>query len=304
MQTIHRASAGVSRVTHRHPDAHSSPVELRADLPDTRIAGVGDDSEVRAGDVPARIFKLRVVEYVEKLDTEVKSKILFNLGPFQEPKIGVVESGAVEEAPVSGTKSSKNAVLHEWARGWYTGVGIRDRGRLRRDEVTSRVVGGRAIGIRVARVQFHDRADEIRHIRGRTAGERIITVGLVHLDGKAGREPCDALDLPTLGQALRRIGERPVKRDGPNVADHKIMSDVAGRQPSAQLRIFEIHQVVERRRIVQTFRKGVRRQERKIVGLAFYRDLRRVVDRIGARKRIGVAGAVAHLGPAGTEIWI
>src|SRR6202790_139847 len=85
-QTTRRASADRPRLAHRQPGAHSSPVKLRADLPNTRIARVGDDSEVRAGDIPARIHKLRVVEYVEKFDTEVKSKILFNLGPLQEPK--------------------------------------------------------------------------------------------------------------------------------------------------------------------------------------------------------------------------
>jgi hypothetical protein len=82
------------------------PVKLRADLPNSRIAGVGDDSEVRAGDVPARIRKLRVVEYVEEFDAQVKRKILSDLGLLQEPKIGVVESGAVEEAPVGGAKCS------------------------------------------------------------------------------------------------------------------------------------------------------------------------------------------------------
>ena len=173
----------------------------------------------------------------------------------------------MEEAPVGGAKRSESAVLNECACGWYTWVWIRGRGRLWRDEETSRVVGGRAIGICVTRIQCHDLAYEIRHIRGRTAGERIITVGLVHLDGKAGREPRDPLNLPALGQALRCIAESPVERDGPNVTNHKIVSDVAGRQPAAQLSIFEIHQVVEGRRIVQAFSKGIRRQEVKSLAL-------------------------------------
>src|ERR1700730_4620156 len=204
-QKTHRASADRPRLAHRQPGAYSSPVELCADLPNTRIARVGDDSEARAGDVPARIFKLRVVEYVEKFDTEVKSKILPNYGPLQYAEIGVVESRAVKEAPVGRPKSSESAVLNECACGWHTWVRVRGRGRLWRDEETSRVVGGRAIGICVTRIQCHDLADEIRHIRGRTAGERIITVGLVHRDGKAGREPRYPLNLPALGQALRRI---------------------------------------------------------------------------------------------------
>jgi hypothetical protein len=281
------------------------PEKFRAHLADARITGIGDDSEVPAADVPSRILELRVVEDVEKFDAEIESVVLLNYGPLRYAKIGVVESRAVEEASVGRPKSPENAVLNERACGYYTWVRICRRGRLWRDEETSRVIGGRAIGICVTRIQGHDLADEIRHIRGRTAGERSITVALVQLDGKTGREPRDPLNLPALGQALRCIAESPVEREGPNVAGHKIMFDVARRQAPAQLGIFEIHQVVEGRRIVQAFSKRVRRQERKIVGLALYRDLRGVVDRIGARKRIGVAGAVAHLqSGTGAEIWI
>ena len=42
------------------------PVELRADLADARIARIADDSEVRIGDVAARVLELRVVEDVEE----------------------------------------------------------------------------------------------------------------------------------------------------------------------------------------------------------------------------------------------
>src|SRR5437899_1891762 len=46
------------------------PVELGADLADARIARLGNDSEVpRVVDVPGRIYELRVVEDVEKLET-------------------------------------------------------------------------------------------------------------------------------------------------------------------------------------------------------------------------------------------
>ena len=114
-------------------------------MPDARIARVGDDSEARIGDVPARILKLRVVEDVEKFEAEVESVILLNYGPLRYAKVGIVESRAVEEAPVGGAKSSKSAVLNECACGWYTWVRIRGRGRLWRDEETSRVVSGRTI---------------------------------------------------------------------------------------------------------------------------------------------------------------
>src|ERR1700693_5953783 len=225
-QTTYRASADRSSLAHRQSGSRSSPVELGANLTDAWIARIGDDSEAGVGDVSGRIHKLRVVEDVEKFDTKIESIILFNYGTFRHAEIGVVESGTVEEAPVGSPKSSESAVLHERAGGWYTGVGIRDRGRLRRDEVTPRVVGGRAIGISVTRVQCHDLADDIRHIRGRIAGERVITSGLVHLDGKACRATRHSLHLPALGQALRRLGESPVKRDSPNVAGHKIVCNV------------------------------------------------------------------------------
>ena len=188
------------------------PVKLRADLTNAGIARVGDDSEARTGDVPARIRKLRVVEDVKKLQADIESVILLNYGPLQYAEIGVVESRAVEEAPVGGAKSAQ--------------IGV--NGECVGQEVTSRTVGSRATWIRLARIHRHDLADEIRHIRGRTSGERSITGVLVQLDGKAGRESRDSLNLPAAGQAFRRIAESPVERDGPNVTDHKIMSDVAG----------------------------------------------------------------------------
>ena len=147
------------------------PVELRADLADARIARIADDSEVRIGDVPARILKLRMVEDVEKFDTEIESVVLLNYGPLRHAKIGVVESRPMEEAPVSGAKSSESAVLNECACGRHTWVRVRRRGRLWRNEETSGVVGGRAIGICIARIQSYNLADEIRHISRRTAGK-------------------------------------------------------------------------------------------------------------------------------------
>ena len=102
------------------------PVELGANLPNARIACVGHDSEVRAGDVAARIQKLRMVEYIEKFDTNVKGKIRFQLRPLQQPKIGVVESRAVKESPVGVAKSAEHAVLDEGPRGRHTRVWIGD----------------------------------------------------------------------------------------------------------------------------------------------------------------------------------
>ena len=48
----------------------------------------------------------RVVEDVEKFDTKVESKILFNHGVFQHAEIRVVESRTVEESSVRRSETS------------------------------------------------------------------------------------------------------------------------------------------------------------------------------------------------------
>ena len=93
----------------------SLPVELRAHLPDAGIASVGDDSEARAAYVPhpGSIHKLRVVEDVEKFQTDIESVVLLNYGPLRKSEIGVVESRAVEEASAGGPKSAQIGVNGE-----------------------------------------------------------------------------------------------------------------------------------------------------------------------------------------------
>src|SRR5271168_506254 len=76
------------------------PVEFRADLTNARIARIADNAEARIGDDPARVHKLRVIEDVEEFDSKVESVILLNYSSLQHAKIGVVETRAVEEAPV------------------------------------------------------------------------------------------------------------------------------------------------------------------------------------------------------------
>jgi len=51
--------------------------------------------------------ELRVVEDVEKFDTEIESVVLLDYRPLRHAKIGVVESRPMEEAPVSGAKCPK-----------------------------------------------------------------------------------------------------------------------------------------------------------------------------------------------------
>src|ERR1700746_3997903 len=83
------------------------PIELRADLPDARIARLGNDSEAaRIIDVSGRILKLCVVEDVEKFETEIEGEILLNLCSLCYSEIGVIEARAVEASPVGGAKSS------------------------------------------------------------------------------------------------------------------------------------------------------------------------------------------------------
>ena len=89
------------------------PVEFRADLTNAWIARIGHDSETRIADVPVRIHKLRVVEDVEKFNTEIESLVFLNLGALQQPEIGVIEAWAVEEAPVGGAESAWYAVQRE-----------------------------------------------------------------------------------------------------------------------------------------------------------------------------------------------
>jgi len=290
---------GESRGAGKRPCLCASilPVELRADLPDARIARLGDDSEgPGVVDVSGRILELRVVEDIEKFKTEVESEILFNLCPLQYSEIGVVEARAVEKSPVGGAKCSQSC------------VGCKGAGQ----EVASKASRVRIIGIErgarfilLSRVLLDNRPDAVRHVCGGAPGQRDIIAALVQLDGKARREPRDPLNLPALGQALGRAAERPVERDGPNIADDKIVRDVALEKPSAQLGIFEIHQVVEGRRIIETLGKSIRRQESKIVGFALNGDLRGVVDRIGSGQCIGIAGTKAYLEcRARAEIWI
>ena len=114
---------------------------------------------------------MRVVEDVEKFESDIKSEILFNLRPLQYSEIGVVESRAVEETTVGGAKTTENAVLNKSSPGWDTRVQSRVEVRFWWNEVTLRSRGCRAIGIRVTRIISVDLADEIRHIRGRTASQ-------------------------------------------------------------------------------------------------------------------------------------
>ena len=53
---------------------------------------------------PLGLHELCMVEDIEKFEADVESEVLFNGGSLQYTEIGIVESGAVEESPVGGSK--------------------------------------------------------------------------------------------------------------------------------------------------------------------------------------------------------
>src|SRR5947207_13729958 len=69
------------------------PEEFCADLPNTRIARAGHDSEVRAVDVSRRILKLRVVEDVENSKRRSKAKFSLIVVRFNIPKSVLLNPG-------------------------------------------------------------------------------------------------------------------------------------------------------------------------------------------------------------------
>src|SRR6202008_4928900 len=97
-----------------------------------------------------------VIEDVEKFEAEIESIRLMNHSSLQYTEIGVVESRAMEEAPVGGPK----------------GPGSRVKGKCAGQEVASRAVAGGAIGIRLARIHNHHWSHPVRHIRGRAVCQR------------------------------------------------------------------------------------------------------------------------------------
>ena len=83
-----------------------SPDELRADLPDARVAGVGNLSKIRTADVPTRIYELCVVKYVEEFTADLKRLGFGNRNDLGDSQIGVVETRAMEESAVRRSEAS------------------------------------------------------------------------------------------------------------------------------------------------------------------------------------------------------
>src|SRR5215831_6826314 len=136
------------------------PVELKAKLSNPRRPGIADNPKRRVGDISLGIHKICIVEDVEKFHTNVESQTLFNSGMLQQAEIRVDDSRTVEKATIGGSKRSRNAVLCESTHTRQASRRCRVTRDCRcrkvrgwRDEVASRVVGRRAIRIRLARIQ-------------------------------------------------------------------------------------------------------------------------------------------------------
>ena len=84
----------------------ASPDKLRTDLADARITGIGDIPETSAGEIPARIRELRVVENIEEFTPNLKHLGFGDRDRLLKPEIGVVEAGAMEESPIRGPETS------------------------------------------------------------------------------------------------------------------------------------------------------------------------------------------------------
>src|SRR6266581_2141046 len=153
-----------------HLTPHSLPDELRAELPDSRIAGATDDSEASAADVPARIVELDVVEDVEEFSPNLEGHLLCDRGPLRKPEIGIVETRAVEEPAVGSPESAAvragnlgNRIERAIGRGERAWPAIASCARAR-----NRGVKCRTSGIHFTWIHNHHRAHAIRKIRATT----------------------------------------------------------------------------------------------------------------------------------------
>src|ERR1051325_3616095 len=82
-----------------------SEQEFQRHLCDTRTSSGGDLAEIGVGDAAARIVELRMVEGVEKLETELNDFLLCEAHVAQKSRIPVVDARPVEEAGLAGPES-------------------------------------------------------------------------------------------------------------------------------------------------------------------------------------------------------
>jgi len=83
-----------------------SPDELRTQLPNARVVSVGDVSEVRTADVPARVHELGVVENIEEFAPDLERQRFPDRNDLRYSEIGIVEARAMEESAVRRAETS------------------------------------------------------------------------------------------------------------------------------------------------------------------------------------------------------
>ena len=86
--------------------APRSPDEFRTDLPNARIVGTRDISEVATADISAWVVKLRVIEDVEEFTSNLEMHCFIDRNHLRYTEIGIVESRTVEESTVRRSETS------------------------------------------------------------------------------------------------------------------------------------------------------------------------------------------------------
>ena len=152
------------------------PVELRADLADTRIARATHQAETAAADVAARIAELSMVENVEELSAHLESHRFCDPGSLRHPEVGINDSRAMEETSAGVAKGAEHCVLLESVR---------------------QEVPVPTVSIQFSRVHDHDRPYPVRLV-GIAARKRDIAIALPNLYRESRGETGDTVECPPL----------------------------------------------------------------------------------------------------------
>src|ERR1700733_670176 len=182
--------------------ARSLEDELPAHLADAPGHGACCRAKLAAGDVADNPGEIGVVKNVEKLSPEYDGHSFVDGDALRCSEIGVDNARPVKEAD----------------RG-VAQLPYRLGGKRTRQEV-----GVRSVRAGVAWILSHHRAGYKRNINADSRQGVIVT--LAESNWKAGREPADSADGPTLGQALRPGAQRAVERNLPGVAGNEIVRKI------------------------------------------------------------------------------
>lgn len=171
-----------------------SPDEFPTELPDARRLRVRDITEAGIADVAGRVHELRMVEYIEEFSSNLDRHRFLDGEYLRRSKVGIVEPRPMEESAVCRPESS---AIRARSDPGEKAIGLRER--------TLAKVRERARGCGGAGVRYLNRSHQIWHIGGGTSGKRRISHALIHLDRKSGREPSNALQLPSFRQPSRAV---------------------------------------------------------------------------------------------------